>query len=322
MAGMGVGEAALLSAALGGGAAAATGNDPLKGALLGGLGGAAFGGLGAASGAMPGAAAGTAGTAAGTAGALGTGITAGQTAGLAGLQSSLAGVTPTVGLSASPGLSTALSAGGAEAAGAALGAGITPSAATASTFGAAPATTPSFFASPSAWWSSLTPTQKLMYGGGAGLGLLALSESDSDMPGPEKYTGPLSRFRYNPDTYRPSLPMAEGGIAELPPQEPAVTFMRSGGISDLGSYSDGGRLLKGPGDGMSDNIPATIADKRPARLADGEFVIPADVVSHLGNGSTDAGAKQLYAMMDRVRQSRTGNKKQGREIRPQKFMPA
>jgi len=289
MAGMGVGEAALLSAALGGGAAAATGNDPLKGALL---------------------------------GALGTGITAGQTAGLAGLQSSLAGVTPTVGLSASPGLSTALSAGGAEAAGAALGAGITPSAATASTFGAAPATTPSFFASPSAWWSSLTPTQKLMYGGGAGLGLLALSESDSDMPGPEKYTGPLSRFRYNPDTYRPSLPMAEGGIAELPPQEPAVTFMRSGGISDLGSYSDGGRLLKGPGDGMSDNIPATIADKRPARLADGEFVIPADVVSHLGNGSTDAGAKQLYAMMDRVRQSRTGNKKQGREIRPQKFMPA
>ena len=322
MAAMGVGEAALLGAALGGGDAAASGNDPVKGALLGGLGGAAFGGLGAASGAMPGAAAGTAGTAAGTAGALGTGVTAGQTAGLAGLQSSLAGVMPTVGLSASPGLSTALSAGGAEAAGAALGAGITPSAATASTFGAAPATTPSFIASPSAWWSSLTPTQKLMYGGGAGLGLLALSESDSDMPGPEKYTGPLSRFRYNPDTYRPSLPMAEGGIAELPPQEPAVTFMRSGGISDLGSYSDGGRLLKGPGDGMSDNIPATIANKRPARLADGEFVIPADVVSHLGNGSTDAGAKQLYAMMDRVRQSRTGNKKQGREIRPQKFMPA
>jgi len=314
---MGVGEAALLSAALGGGAAAATGNDPLKGALLGGLGGAAFGGLGAASGAMPGAAAGTAGTAAGTAGtaagmtgALSSGLTAGTAgatgAGLgAGLTASAAPTIGAIGSVTTPAFSP-FSALGAEAA-----SGLTASAAS-----------PSFFASPSAWWSSLTPTQKLMYGGGAGLGLLALSESDSDMPGPEKYTGPLSRFRYNPDTYRPSLPMAEGGIAELPPQEPAVTFMRSGGISDLGSYSDGGRLLKGPGDGMSDNIPATIADKRPARLADGEFVIPADVVSHLGNGSTDAGAKQLYAMMDRVRQSRTGNKKQGREIRPQKFMPA
>jgi hypothetical protein len=161
-----------------------------------------------------------------------------------------------------------------------------------------------------------------MYGGGAGLGLLALSDQDSDVPGQEKYTGPLSRFRYNPDTYISARRMAQGGIAMFPPQEPAVTLMRSGGISDLGSYSDGGRMLKGPGDGMSDNIPATIAGKRPARLADGEFVVPADVVSHLGNGSTDAGAKQLYAMMDRVRQSRTGNKKQGRQIKPDKFVPA
>ena len=101
-----------------------------------------------------------------------------------------------------------------------------------------------------------------------------------------------------------------------------VLMMAGGGISTLGSYSDGGRLLKGPGDGMSDNIPATIADKRPARLADGEFVVPADVVSHLGNGSTDAGAKQLYAMMDRVRKARTGNKKQGKQINPSKFTPA
>ena len=81
------------------------------------------------------------------------------------------------------------------------------------------------------------------------------------------------------------------------------------------------RLLKGPGDGMSDNIPATINGRQPARLADGEFVIPADVVSHLCNGSTEAGAKQLHAMMNKVRSARTGNSKQGKQIKPQKYMP-
>jgi len=94
-----------------------------------------------------------------------------------------------------------------------------------------------------------------------------------------------------------------------------------GGLSDLGGYSDGGRMLKGPGDGMSDSIPASIENKRPARLATDEFVVPADVVSHLGNGSSDAGAKVLYSMMDRVRQARTGQKKQGKQINPNKFMP-
>jgi hypothetical protein len=97
--------------------------------------------------------------------------------------------------------------------------------------------------------------------------------------------------------------------------------MAEGGITSLGSYSDGGHLLKGPGDGMSDDIPARIGHKQEARLADGEFVIPADVVSHLGNGSTDAGAKQLYNMMDKVRQARTGNLKQGKRIDPEKHMP-
>jgi hypothetical protein len=101
-----------------------------------------------------------------------------------------------------------------------------------------------------------------------------------------------------------------------------VNGMASGGISSLGSYSDGGRMLKGPGDGMSDSIPGVIAGKQPARLAEGEFVVPADVVSHLGNGSTDAGAKQLYSMMDRVRKARTGNKKQGKQIKPAKYMAA
>lgn len=100
-----------------------------------------------------------------------------------------------------------------------------------------------------------------------------------------------------------------------------ATGGQAGGEYNLGSYSDGGRLLKGPGDGMSDNIPATIGKRQPARLADGEFVVPADVVSHLGNGSTDAGAKRLYAMMDKVRKARTGNKKQGKEIKAEKFIP-
>ena len=94
-----------------------------------------------------------------------------------------------------------------------------------------------------------------------------------------------------------------------------------GGLSDLSAYSDGGRMLKGPGDGMSDSIPANIEGKRPARLATDEFVVPADVVSHLGNGSSDAGAKVLYSMMDRVRKARTGQKKQGKQINPNKFMP-
>lgn len=90
----------------------------------------------------------------------------------------------------------------------------------------------------------------------------------------------------------------------------------------LGGYSDGGHMLKGPGDGMSDSIPAKIGSKQPARLADGEFVVPADVVSHLGNGSSDAGAKQLYSMMDRIRAQRTGKKKQAPQVNPKKAMPA
>jgi hypothetical protein len=100
-----------------------------------------------------------------------------------------------------------------------------------------------------------------------------------------------------------------------------VPVAAGGGLADLGSYSDGGRLLKGPGDGMSDNIPAQIGAKQPARLADGEFVVPADVVSHIGNGSTDAGAKRLYAMMAKVRQSRTGKKKQAPAVNMNKFLP-
>jgi hypothetical protein len=98
-----------------------------------------------------------------------------------------------------------------------------------------------------------------------------------------------------------------------------------GGITqaNLGGYAAGGnpRLLKGPGDGMSDNIPAIIGRRQPARLADGEFVVPADVVSHLGNGSTDAGAKKLHGMMDNVRKARTGKKKQAPAVKTSRFIP-
>jgi len=128
----------------------------------------------------------------------------------------------------------------------------------------------------------------------------------------------------------PMQRMPNGGLAALQgmrdgysapmTMEGNIPQMADGG--SIGGYSDGGRMLKGPGDGMSDSIPAMIGKKQPARLADGEFVVPADVVSHLGNGSTDAGAKHLYSMMDKVRKARTGTKKQGKQIKSEKYMPA
>ena len=175
-----------------------------------------------------------------------------------------------------------------------------------------------------------------------------------------KMAGPsLSQYSYDPNSFKPSIApgFADGGIASIqtgmfpqsqmdktqfatPTQMPVSREIISsdydatinpytgdmpkfadGGVASLGSYSDGGRLLRGPGDGMSDNIPASIGGKQPARLADGEFVVPADVVSHLGNGSTDAGAKTLYGMMDKVRKARTGSKKQGKEINAEKYVP-
>jgi hypothetical protein len=100
----------------------------------------------------------------------------------------------------------------------------------------------------------------------------------------------------------------------------------NGGIMHgLGGYSDGGRLLKGPGDGVSDSIPAVIGNKQPARLADGEFVIPARIVSELGNGSTEAGARKLYAMMERVQATRkksVGKGKVAVNSKSDKHLPA
>jgi len=133
-------------------------------------------------------------------------------------------------------------------------------------------------------------------------------------------TGPMLGGDYtslNSDMMRHGGMFANGGM---------TGYAVGGGMGTLGSYSDGGRLLKGPGDGVSDSIPATIGAKnQPARLADGEFVIPARIVSELGNGSTDAGAKKLYAMMDRVQRARgktTGKNKVAANSRSDKYLPA
>ena len=104
---------------------------------------------------------------------------------------------------------------------------------------------------------------------------------------------------------------------------PFATGGETGG--HLGDYSDGGRLLRGPGDGVSDSIPATIAGKQPARLADGEFVVPARIVSELGNGSTEAGARKLYGMLDRIqniRRESVGKGKVAKDSKADRYLPA
>jgi hypothetical protein len=111
--------------------------------------------------------------------------------------------------------------------------------------------------------------------------------------------------------------------------------VRSGGLMQLAgggmSYMEAGgttgptgapRDVTGTGDGMSDSVPASIEGVQEARLADGEFVIPADVVADIGNGSSDAGSKKLYDMMDRVRKARHGTTEQPPEIKAERLMPA
>ena len=119
---------------------------------------------------------------------------------------------------------------------------------------------------------------------------------------------------------------ARGGVSDMGiDNSTGMQRMAGGGISHLGDYSDGGRLLKGPGDGVSDSIPAMIGNRQPARLADGEFVVPARIVSELGNGSTEAGARKLYAMMDRVQRARgktTGKNRVAANTRADKHLPA
>jgi len=133
---------------------------------------------------------------------------------------------------------------------------------------------------------------------------------------PTPYTG-MGEARYFNDTYDVPEPYkaATGGV---------VAF-NQGGLGTLGGYSDGGRLLRGPGDGVSDNIPAMIGDRQPARLADGEFVVPARIVSEIGNGSTEAGARKLYAMMDRVQKARrktVGHDRVATDTNAERLLPA
>lgn len=104
----------------------------------------------------------------------------------------------------------------------------------------------------------------------------------------------------------PTATMAGGGLAGINPNMTNLSH---------------GRYLQGSTDGMADELPSSIDGKTPAALSHGEFVVPADVVSHLGNGNSDAGAKKLYQMMDRIRMARTGTKQQGKQINPDKFMP-
>jgi hypothetical protein len=153
--------------------------------------------------------------------------------------------------------------------------------------------------------------------GVAGLGLSLLNQKKYGTPGVTPYTGSLSHYggakgvSYPNNWGGPPVTAAQGGL-----------MYSQGGIADLpNGYAAGGKLLRGPGDGMSDDIPARIGQHQEARLADGEFVMPADVVSHLGNGSTDAGAKQLYKMMENIRKARTGNPKQGKQIKPDRYIP-
>jgi hypothetical protein len=286
--GTGVGEAMLIGAVTGGGVSAVTGGDPLKGALL----GAAGGGLGAGVG---GALGGQAATAAVPGASAVPGATAGSAAS-ATVPSALQSALPTTALGPTNMAAQAGQMAGTQA---------VPQVGFKELM-----TGGGDFQSKLGNYLVQNPMQ---VGGASGvLGGIG-SVSAPELPEKKKYKGPLSRFSYDPSRYTPT--MARGGLADT-----AVARRMMGG-GHLGSYSDGGRLLKGPGDGMSDDIPAKIGKKQPARLADGEFVVPADVVSGLGNGSTDAGAKKLYAMMDKVRHARTGTKKQGKQINSQKYMP-
>jgi hypothetical protein len=365
----GIGEtmaiSALIGAGVGGASSAIQGKDPLKGALIGGVGGAATGG---AMGAFSGAGA--------------SAVTDPVTQQL--VSTELANVTPqvaeqTIGKEAT---NQILTNGGAD--------GIsqfvpppTPSGGIdnlsqvtgPTTFERAldntvnpPLQNPGTFGE--GFMKGLNEYKTPAIAGALGIGALSLMNSDKKkfgVPPTEHYTGPLSKFNYDPNNFTPTYPTppnppyraqyAAGGITQLPqdknyaaggmypgsqidktqyaesPQTPMsmqatmasydpetnpltgepTTHMAKGGIAGL---------LKGRGDGMSDSIHATIANKQPARLADGEFVIPADVVSHLGNGSTDAGAKHLYKMMDKVRHARTGSKKQGKQIAAGGYLPA
>jgi hypothetical protein len=353
MAGGGFGEAALMSAVIGGGVSAVKGEDPLKGALLGGLMGGATGGIGnllspaaaaTANATMPSA---LLGVGAETAAANSLGLGGGA------LENMLAGDLSGAALSTAVPAEVTNAALGAQnlvnnaGPGVQLAGNLTPEVAQQvaaeniippqlqaqqDQLVNAASQIPRGYGTPTSSGGlpdimnklgSLSTPEKLLYGGTAALAapaVMSMFKGKKEDGGEEEYDGPLKKFKYDPSRYTPLE------VTPPTPYQPVYKDYRnyaSGGIASLGKYSDyarGGRMLKGPGDGMSDDIPATIAGNQPARLANEEFVIPADVVSHLGNGSSEAGAKQLYKMMDRVRHARTGKKKQGKQINPEKYL--
>jgi hypothetical protein len=163
---------------------------------------------------------------------------------------------------------------------------------------------------------------------GAPAGIVSTRIPMATTPAP---AGSIGGYSYDPRTqtfgYTPP-PAPEPEKVEAPSAASAYDGDYAGGLKSLAgggtTYAAAGRLLRGDGDGMSDSIPAVLQTKepKPAALADGEFVVPADVVSHLGNGSTEAGAKRLYNMMDRVRKARTGSKRQAPAVKAAKYLPA
>jgi hypothetical protein len=209
---------------------------------------------------------------------------------------------------------------------------------------------------PNPGWSNMTPTEKAEYYqdpanalmatitqlGQKGIGLtslgMALNALDPSRQPAEAQIAlgitPQQTFRSSeysdPGSGGSDVGIGGSDISGQSEGTPAIAnggllALAQGGMSNLGSYSDGGRLLRGPGDGVSDDIPAMIGKKQPARLADGEFVVPARIVSELGNGSTEAGARKLYAMMDRVQKTRgktVGKGKVATNSRAARHLPA
>ena len=156
-------------------------------------------------------------------------------------------------------------------------------------------------------------------------GLLGLLSRGSAPKGPVGYKGDIPKYTATRGT--PTAPTAGGrrpGGAGIPSLTGGVTYQRAaqGGLMGMAAGGRPARYLRGGTDGMADKIKTDIDGKQPARLSHGEFVIPADVVSHLGNGNSDAGADVLYDMMDKIRKARTGTTKQGKQINPRKYIPA
>ena len=177
-------------------------------------------------------------------------------------------------------------------------------------------------------YKKLDTVRRMAAGGSAGSGIVGTNAGNTAAK-----TGPvLAKGFFSDADLRNATPeqlatmkalmQAQRELVPSPMRRRQEFAAAAGGISDLGGYSDGGRMLRGPGDGVSDSIPASIEGKRPARLADGEFVVPARAVSELGNGSTEAGSKQLYKMLDRIAAKRKSGKGLAYQANPNKLLPA